>query len=118
MELDCKSGRSSAAGECWSMGQMESVVLAIPGQRRPPAPAPRAEALGPTLLRILARNPLEALIGRVAVVKDAAAIDRLLLKNCDNYAKNARAVSAGQRLANDLPPAPYLNARFVVPRSI
>jgi hypothetical protein len=97
---------------------MESVVLDIPAERRPPAPAPRAEALGPTaFLRILARNPREALIRRVVVVKDAAAIDRVLLKNCDNYEKNARAVSAGRQLANDLPPAPYLNARFVVPRS-
>ena len=74
-------------------------MLDIPAELRPPAPAPRAQALGPlALLRVLARNPLEAWteahfeqpvvasglsIGRVVVVNDPAAIRRVLLENCD-----------------------------------
>src|SRR4249919_1778519 len=95
-------------------GAKESVVLDIPAELRPPAPAPRAQALGPiALLRVLARNPLEAWteaqfeqpvvasglsIGRVAVVNDPAAIRRVLLENCDNYEKDwlqRRVLSAG-----------------------
>jgi cytochrome P450 len=83
---------------------MQSVVPNISAKFRPPAPAPRAQALGPiALLRVLARNPLEAWteahfeqpvvasglsIGRVAVVNDPAAIRRVLLENCDNYEKD------------------------------
>jgi len=37
MELDRKPGCFSVAGECWSMGQMESVVLDIPAKLRPSA---------------------------------------------------------------------------------
>lgn len=80
----------------------------------PPAPIPRAKALGPlALLRVLAKNPLEAwteahfrqpvvvsglAIGRVAVVSDPTAIRRVLLENCDNYEKDwlqRRVLSAG-----------------------
>ena len=43
------------------MWRMQSVVPNISAKFRPPAPAPRAQALGPiALLRVLARNPLEA----------------------------------------------------------
>ena len=95
-------------------GAKDSVVLDIPAELRPPAPAPRAQALGPlALLRVLARNPLEAWteahfeqpvvasglsIGRVVVVNDPAAIRRVLLENCDNYEKDwlqRRVLSAG-----------------------
>ena len=114
MELGCKPRCSVVARECWFMGRMESVVLDIPAELRPPAPAPRAQALGPiALLRVLARNPLEAWteahfeqpvvasglsIGRVVVVNDPAAIRRVLLENCDNYEKDwlqRRVLSAG-----------------------
>jgi cytochrome P450 len=80
----------------------------------PPAPVPRARALGPiSLLRVLAKNPLEAWtsshfekpivisglsIGRVAVVNDPAAIRRVLFDNCENYQKDwlqRRVLSAG-----------------------
>jgi cytochrome P450 len=80
----------------------------------PPAPMPRAKALGPiSLLRVLAKNPLEAWtsshfekpivvsglsIGRVAVVSDPAAIRRVLFDNCENYQKDwlqRRVLSAG-----------------------
>lgn len=89
-------------------------MLNISAELRPPAPAPRAHPLGPiALLRVLARNPLEAwtrahfeqpvvasghLLGRVAVVSDPAAIRRVLLENCDNYEKDwlqRRVLSAG-----------------------
>ena len=89
-------------------------MLDIPAELRPPAPAARAQALGPiALLRVLARNPLEAWteahfeqpvvasglsIGRVVVVNDPAAIRRVLLENCDNYEKGwlqRRVLSAG-----------------------
>ncbi|HET9716055.1 MAG TPA: cytochrome P450 [Pseudolabrys sp.] len=81
---------------------------------RPPAPAPRSEALGPlALLRVLSDNPLEAWtiahfheplvvsgfsLGRVAVVSDPAAIRRVLIDNCANYEKDwlqRRVLSAG-----------------------
>jgi cytochrome P450 len=80
----------------------------------PAAPAPRLKPLGPlALLRVLARNPLEAWtrahfeepivmgglsIGRVAVVSEPAAIRRVLMDNCDNYQKDwlqRRVLSAG-----------------------
>ena len=101
MELDCKPARSFAAGGCWSMGQMESVVLDIPADLRPPAPAPRTE-IGRR--RVFARNPLEAStdahfeqpvvasglsIGRAVVVTNPASIRRVLLENYDNYEKNS-----------------------------
>ena len=89
-------------------------MLDIPGEVRPPAPIPRAQALGPiALMRVLARNPLEAWtaahfeqpvvvsglsVGRVAVVSDPAAIRRVLLENCENYEKDwlqRRVLSAG-----------------------
>jgi hypothetical protein len=37
MELDRKPGIFAVAGECWSMRQMESVVLDIPAELRSPA---------------------------------------------------------------------------------
>ncbi len=92
------------------MGRMESVVLDIPADLRPPAPAPRTE-IGRR--RVFARNPLEAWtdahfeqpvvasglsIGRAVVVTDPAAIRRVLLENCDNYEKEwrqRRVLSAG-----------------------
>ena len=80
----------------------------------PPAPTPRLKSLGPlALLRVLARNPLEAWtkahfekpivmgglsIGRVALVSDPAAIRRVLLDNSQNYHKDwlqRRVLSAG-----------------------
>src|SRR5689334_19218411 len=80
----------------------------------PPAPVPRARPLGPiSLLRVLAKNPLEARasidfeqpivtrgmsIGRVVVVNDPAAIRRVLFDNCENYRKDwlqRRVLSAG-----------------------
>jgi cytochrome P450 len=89
-------------------------VLDFSTELNPPAPVPRAQALGPiSLLRVLANNPLEAWttahfeqpivlsgmsIGRVAVVNDPAAIRRVLLDNCDNYKKDwlqRRVLSAG-----------------------
>jgi hypothetical protein len=107
MELDCKPARSFAADGCWSMGQMESVVLDIPADRRPPAPAPRTE-IGRR--RVFARNPLEASsdahfeqpvvasglsIGRAVVVSDPAAIRRVLIENCDNSEKNSAGLTGG-----------------------
>jgi cytochrome P450 len=81
---------------------------------RPPAPTPRVKPLGPfALLRVLAKNPLEAWtaahfeqpivmagmsIGQVAVVSDPAAIRHVLLENTDNYQKDwlqRRVLSAG-----------------------
>jgi cytochrome P450 len=89
-------------------------VLDFPAELSPPAPVPRANALGPiALLRVLADNPLEAWtaahfeqpivmnglsIGRVAVVNDPVAIRRVLLENRDNYQKDwlqRRVLSAG-----------------------
>jgi cytochrome P450 len=81
---------------------------------RPPAPAPRAQALGMVgLLRALWHNPLEAwteahferpiVAGGVAavqsvVINEPAAIRRVLLENSNNYRKDAltlRILSAG-----------------------
>ncbi len=80
----------------------------------PPAPVPRRMPLGPlALLRVLAKNPLEAWtqahfeqpivmgglsIGRVALVSDPAAIRRVLMDNSQNYHKDwlqRRVLSAG-----------------------
>jgi len=80
----------------------------------PPAPAPRVKPLGLlALLRVLAKNPLEAWtqahfeqpivmgglsIGRVALVSDPAAIRRVLMDNTQNYQKDwltRRVLSAG-----------------------
>ena len=85
----------------------------------PPAPTPRLKSLGPlALLRVLARNPLEAWtkahfekpivmgglsIGRVALVSDPVAIRRVLMDNSQNYHKDwlqRRVLSAG--LSNGL----------------
>ena len=81
---------------------------------RPPAPVPRAEALGPlALIRVLVRNPLEAWtqahfeepivagglpLARAVVVSDPPAIRRVLLDNAHNYEKDwmqRRILSAG-----------------------
>ncbi len=81
---------------------------------RPPAPVPQPKPLGPlALLRVLAKNPLEAwtqdhfeqpivvhklTIGRAAVVSDPAAIRRVLLENAQNYQKDwlqQRVLSSG-----------------------
>jgi cytochrome P450 len=89
-------------------------LLDFPSDLSPPAPVPRARALGPVLLlRVLANNPLEAWttahfeqpivisglsIGRVAVVSEPAAIRRVLFDNCENYQKDwlqRRVLSAG-----------------------
>jgi cytochrome P450 len=89
-------------------------LLDFPTELSPPAPIPRARALGPvSLLRVLADNPLEAWttahfeqpivisglsIGRVAVVSEPAAIRRVLFDNCENYQKDwlqRRVLSAG-----------------------
>ena len=80
----------------------------------PPAPVPRAKPLGLlALLRVLAKNPLEAWtqahfeqpivmgglsIGRVALISDPAAIRRVLMDNTQNYHKDwltRRVLSAG-----------------------
>lgn len=79
-------------------------MLDVPAELSPPAPVPRAEALGPiSLLRVLANNPLEAWtsahfeqpivmgglsVGRVAVISDPGAIRRVLMVNVDNYQKD------------------------------
>jgi cytochrome P450 len=89
-------------------------LLDFPTELSPPAPIPRARALGPvSLLRVLANNPLEAWtiahfeqpivisglsIGRVAGVSEPAAIRRVLFDNCENYQKDwlqRRVLSAG-----------------------
>ncbi len=81
---------------------------------RPPAPTPQPKPLRPlALLRVLARNPLEAWtqahfeqpivvhalwFGRAAVVSDPAAIRRVLLENAQNYQKDwlqRRVLSSG-----------------------
>jgi len=75
------------------------LLLDFPAELSPPAPIPRERALGPiALLRVLAKNPLEAWtaahfeepivtgalsIGRVAVVSEPAAIRRVLMVNTD-----------------------------------
>src|SRR5450432_445079 len=75
-------------------------VLDSTSELRPPAPLPQPKPLGPiALLRVLARNPLEAWtqahfeqpivmgglsVGRVAVINDPAAIRHVLLENCRN----------------------------------
>jgi len=71
---------------------------------RPPAPLPRAKALGPiALLGVLRKNPLETwtqahfeqpivttnlAIGQVAVVSEPNAVRRVLLENAGNYRKD------------------------------
>src|SRR5581483_831610 len=89
-------------------------MLDTVSQLRPPAPAPQPRALRfLTLLRVLARNPLEAWteahfteplvmgglpLARVAVVNDPAAIRRVLVENAQNYRKDwfqRRVLSAG-----------------------
>jgi len=94
-------------------------VLDSTAKLHPPAPTPRLKSLGPlALLRVLARNPLEAWtkahfekpivmgglsIGRVALVSDPAAIRRVLMDNSQNYHKDwlqRRVLSAG--LSNGL----------------
>jgi cytochrome P450 len=91
-------------------------TIALP---RPPAPMPLVRPLGlVALLRVLARNPLEAWtqahfekpivtgglsIGRVAVVSDPEAIRHVLMTNSANYEKDwlqRRVLSAG--LSNGL----------------
>jgi cytochrome P450 len=83
---------------------LEIAVLNFAATLRPPAPEPRADPLGPiALLRVLARNPLEAWtkahfewpivmgglsFGRVAVVSDSEAIRRVLMTNFGNYQKD------------------------------
>src|SRR3984893_12375442 len=89
-------------------------VLDSTSELRPPAPLPQPKPLGPiALLRVLARNPLEAWtqahfeqpivmgglsVGRVAVISDPAASRHVLLENCCNYQKDwlqRRVLSAG-----------------------
>jgi cytochrome P450 len=96
------------------MRRRESVLVDTLAEFDPPAPIPRAKALGPiALLRVLANNPLEAwtaahfeqpavagglTFGRVVVVSDPASIRRVLLENRDNYHKDwlqRRVLSAG-----------------------
>ena len=81
---------------------------------RPPAPEPQPQSLGPfALLRVLAKNPLEAWteahfnapvvagglpFARVIVVSEPAAIRRVLMDNGQNYQKDwlqRRVLSAG-----------------------
>jgi cytochrome P450 len=94
-------------------------LLDSPAKFYPPVPVPQLKPLGPlALLRVLARNPLEAWtkahfeepivmgglsIGRVALVNDPAAIRRVLMDNSQNYHKDwlqRRVLSAG--LSNGL----------------
>ena len=94
-------------------------MLDSPAKFYPPVPVPQLKPLGPlALLRVLARNPLEAWtkahfeepivmgglsIGRVALVNDPAAIRRVLMDNSQNYHKDwlqRRVLSAG--LSNGL----------------
>ena len=89
-------------------------MLDTVSQLRPPAPAPQPQALGPlALLRVLARNPLEAWteahftepvvmgglpLAQVAVASEPAAIRRVLFDNAQNYRKDwfqRRVLSAG-----------------------
>ncbi len=96
------------------MWRPESVSRDFAADFVPPAPVPRAKALGPlALLRVLADNPLEAWtaahferpivlqgvsIGKVAVVSDPGAIRHVLLDNPGNYHKDwlqRRVLSAG-----------------------
>ena len=113
LELGRKPDCSQVDNYCVLAG-VEFIVLELIADFCPPAPVPLAEALGPVaLLRVLAKNPLEAWtdahfehavvisglsIGRVAVVSNPAAIRRVLLENCDNYEKDwlqRRVLSAG-----------------------
>ena len=96
-------------------------MLDSPAKFYPPVPVPQLKPLGPlALLRVLARNPLEAWtkahfeepivmgglsIGRVALVNDPAAIRRVLMDNSQNYrqglAATARAVGRPVERAAD-----------------
>jgi cytochrome P450 len=125
----CADGRWNSAGfpPLWNLGSihwpaprhLEIAVLDFTATVRPPAPEPRVETLGPiALLRILAKNPLEAWtkahferpivmgglpFGRVAVVSDPEAIRRVLMTNSGNYQKDwlqRRILSSG--LSNGL----------------
>ena len=82
------------AGNFVYCGGLEFIVLEFFAEFCPPAPVPLAEAPGPTaLLRVLAKNPLEAwtaahfaqavVVSGLAVVSDLAAIHRVLFENCD-----------------------------------
>jgi len=82
------------AGNFVYCGGLEFIVLEFFAEFCPPAPVPLAEAPGPTaLLRVLAKNPLEAwtaahfaqavVVSGLAVVSDPAAIHRVLFENCD-----------------------------------
>jgi cytochrome P450 len=92
----------------------QSAVLDVRSQLCPPAPRPRPHPLGPlALLRVLARNPLEAwteehferpivpggfAVAPIVVVSDPAAIRHVLLENARNYEKDwlqRRILSAG-----------------------
>jgi cytochrome P450 len=96
------------------MWRPETAVTDIPFELIPPAPPPRSQPLGfIALLRVLARNPLEAWttahfekpivmgglsIGRAAVISDPGAIRRVLMENWENYQKDwlqRRVLSAG-----------------------
>lgn len=93
---------------------MLGVDFARPHARRhPPAPLPQRKPLGPlALLRVLARNPLEAWtqahferpivmgglsVGRVALVSEAAAIRRVLLDNSENYTRTGCSAACSPR---------------------
>ena len=98
-------GRNRPLRSQISVFGMSELVLDTRAALRPPAPLPRAKALGPiALLRALRNNPLETwtqahferpivtgglLIGEVAVVSDPAAIRRVLLENVANYRKDS-----------------------------
>ena len=82
------------AGNFVFCGGLEFIVLEFFAEFCPPAPVPLAEAPGPmALLRVLAKNPLEAwtaahfaqavVVSGLAVVSDPAAIHRVLFENCD-----------------------------------
>lgn len=82
------------AGNFVYCGGLEFIVLEFFAEFCPPAPVPLAEAPGPmALLRVLAKNPLEAwtaahfaqavVVSGLAVVSDPAAIHRVLFENCD-----------------------------------
>jgi len=82
------------AGNFVYCGGLEFIVLEFFAEFCPPAPVPLAEAPGPmALLRVLAKNPLEAwtaahfaqavVVSGLAVVSDLAAIHRVLFENCD-----------------------------------
>lgn len=82
------------AGNFVYCGGLEFIVLEFFAEFCPPVPVPLAEAPGPmALLRVLAKNPLEAwtaahfaqavVVSGLAVVSDPAAIHRVLFENCD-----------------------------------